>query len=172
MKFIQLLKDKAVYLTSGIAIGILISILIFSKFFKPQVIVYQVPKIVKEGLTPRPDTLTHKPIVETIPAPCIRRWIPFAYTDSFIDISYWAYDSSANLRYEINGERFMYPVYIDKPNIIEKYKDYKLGIDIGLFYQYPYYIRPALGLRLYRLHILSTIEKNPFITLSINLWRW
>lgn len=165
------LRDKALHFLVGFILGVLLMVSLFTKLFKPHVITQKVyvPKIEKI-VVPQPDTIRQKYIVKTIKVPSIRKWMPFTYSDSLIDISYWAYDSSANLRYEIRGEYFVFPSIEEKT--IEKYKDYKLGVNLGILYKYKYTFKPVLGVNIYRLSLYATLEKSPSIFLSVNLFRW
>jgi hypothetical protein len=127
-------KINLIFLLCGIIIGLLVGFFIYSKFFqKTEYVVVKIPQIVKETQPVKKEIIV-KPIYIPKPETLKRKWIKFAYQDSFIDISYWAYDSSADLRYEINGEKFMFPVEVEK--FKEKKKPTYFGFGVGMLYNY------------------------------------
>lgn len=156
------------------ALFLLLAILAFLLGFKigssrEKKVYVKVPEIIKEV---QPQIVKE---VKTIKVKdCIRRWKEFSFSDEFINIRYFAYDSSSGLRYEINGDRFMFPVEIEKEVIKEMEKRQKkrdLGFNIGLMYNTDLKLRnaiyPVFGLRYKFISLSTTITlKRPCLLLT------
>lgn len=129
----------------------------------------EVPKVVKEV---EPQFVTKIKEVK-VKEPCIRYWKKFSFSDEYVDISYFAYDSSSGLHYQINGEKFMFPVEIEK-EVVKKYKEPQKNLYIlaGLMFdtERPKEIVPMLGFRYRFFSLTTTISlKKPVFSLIFSL---
>lgn len=131
----------------------------------------EVPKVVKEI---EPQYITKVKVKEVkSKEPCVRSWKKFSFSDEYINISYFAYDSSSGLHYEINGEKFIFPVEIEK-EVVKKYKEPQrnLHIIMGTILNTgkPKEILPVLGFRYKFISLTTTITlKKPIFSLMLSI---
>ncbi|MEO0301776.1 MAG: hypothetical protein ABIM98_07385 [candidate division WOR-3 bacterium] len=163
------MKRKIIHYALVFLLGFISGISLFLKCYQLpfETKVVYLPKIIKEKQEPK--IVEKEKIVKVLEKPLLQRnWLKFSFEDEYVKISYWAYDSSADLSYEINSEKFV--KFITKTEFKEKPVKQN-SLSLGLSF-YNLKIKPSIYFKHNRLGCGIIIDRTPSFLLTYELLRF